>query len=457
MLSRVQSKAVFFSLALAITLNTNALAESLQSAVQFAVTENPKRLSARAGVKASAQELESARREYLPKVNLFGDVGAQSRASGTSSDRNVLASSQIGLSGSLILFDGYRRSNILYRNSARLDGSLYELVSAAEAVALNSVEAYIDVVRHYRLRAIASRNIERHRDILKQIDARVAGEKSPVSDLYQAEERVLAAEAVEIEISKALSEAKAKYKRAIGRTATGNMTVPLPKGLPKSSQALVEKSITNNVGLKEARSAIAAADYERNASRSKGLPQVSLEGRVSHGSNRNGLPGVRNDAYVGVQLSWDLFDGGVGRADTAALEARKEQVAYNRDSLVREVTEGAEQAWIAFSEQRKRNGVLVEQVSANNRIVQNYLQEYELSKRSLLDVLDAERALFNTKFQQISVEASYQFAAYRILAVQSALASHFGFEADAQIARPDFERRAKSSQNFFNIEIEHLK
>ena len=235
------------------------------------------------------------------------------------------------------------------------------------------------------------------------------------------------------------------------------MTVPMPKHLPRASHILVTKAVSRNTALKAAQSALAAADYERDASRSKGLPRISLEGRASHGQNQNGLPGVQNDAYVGVQLQWNLFDGGIARSETAALSARREKIALERSDLARQVTQNAENAWTAFVQQRKRSAVLGQQVNANRRIVRNYLQEYELSKRSLLDVLDAERALFNTRFQHISVQAGHQFAAYRMLAAQSALSDHFGVASSARVAKPNFETQARSSQNVFNIEIEPLK
>ena len=125
---------------------------------------------------------------------------------------------------------------------------------------------------------------------------------------------------------------------------------------------------------------------------------------------------------------------------------------------VRSIREVAEQAWNSHHSGRKRNSILLNQVSANKRIVQNYKQEYQLSRRSLLDVLDAERALFNSQFQQISVRAGYRFSGFKMLATMSKLASYFGISAVSIAPEPYVEERFVSDPTgIFNINIEPLK
>ena len=86
----------------------------------------------------------------------------------------------------------------------------------------------------------------------------------------------------------------------------------------------------------------------------------------------------------------------------------------------------ASRAWNSLTANQKRSALLRQQVQANRKIVQNYIEEFQLSKRSLLDVLDAERAKFNNEVQKLSSEASLSFARFRMLAAQSKLSGYFG-------------------------------
>lgn len=440
---------------------TAAFADTMTATVKDAVRNSPVRKAARASVSASASELQGTRSGYLPSVTVFGDAGGEyvSSDSLSASDNNELkGTGQVGVQARYTLFDGYARANSVYRAAARLDAGLYSLLAASETIALNAIEAYIDVARHRQLLHIARQNIRRHREIGRLIRERVAGGKSPQSDNFQIQERILAARAVETEIKRALGEANAKYRRVVGRSPRGTTKVTFAKRLPKSSAALVHTAIANNVEIKNNNKLIAEAEYARDVAKAGNAPNLFLEGRTTAGANRSGTSGERFDAFVGLRLSWNLYDGGATDSQADALAARAGEAAYRRDLKIREIKEAAERAWNSYIQGRNRAAILASQLQANQRIVQNYREEYELSKRSLLDVLDAERARFNTDFQRISVRAAYQYAPYRMLATQSKLVSYFGASGIAHVAKPRFEQQVLDQPKaVFDINIPSLK
>lgn len=450
---------------------TPAVARSMKSEVQQAIKTHPSGLAQIANQRAIANELDASRSRYLPEVELFGDIGAEivDNPSSLSATDNAdwKATRQIGLSARLTLFDGYERANAMYRNAARLDGALYSTLATSEAVALNAVEAYIDVHRHRRLLTIARRNIERHREILRQIKSRVAGGKSPASDSFQIEERVFAARTVEVEIEKASLDAAAKFRKAIGRSPKGKMSIPQVRSLPRSLAALINNSLNNSYELKSLRKAVSENEYATNAGDAAYLPKLFLEGRTTIGADRGGSKGNEQDAFVGLKLSWKLFDGGVASSETTAQAERTGQAMYLRDVKVLEIRETAERSWNSHVKDGRRRSLLQSQVNTNRKIVKNYREEYELAKRTLLDVLDAERARFNSEFQQIGAAAAHQFSSFRMLATQNRLAEHFGMPRDKIVPDGDYENKFldasrrglvnTSGQSIFNIDIAPLR
>ena len=447
-----------------------ANAESMKSAVQYAIQTHPSGLSQLANSRAVAYELDAARRQFIPEVNIFGDIAGQNihnpNSLSASDNGDWHAARQVGVSTSLLLFDGFERANMVYREASRLDAALYDVLSTTETVALSAVEAYIDVVRHRELLRIAKDNIRRHQNILRQIKERVSAGKSPASDSFQIEERVFAARAVMIEIEKANEDAKAKYRKVVGRNSHGSMKVPRSVKLPSSLEGLINQAIHNNFRIKAAQKVVAQNEYTRDATEGGLMPRVSVEGRASIGADRSGSEGEEREAYVGLKLSWKIFDGGVNDSRIGAAVERIGQSEYQVDLLRREVRETAQLSWNAYRDGRRRARLIAEQVNANKRIVKNYIEEYELSKRTLLDVLDAERALFNSRFQYIGVNAAAKFASYRMLASKSSLARHFGVATASLASSPDHEERFLNStgrggnvtgQSFFNIKIEPLQ
>ena len=468
----VWNPAIFGALAFVATLAVTPLyAASMKSAVAKAINTHPTGLAQRSNQRAIANELEESRSQFLPQVNVFGEIGAENvynpSSLSASDNGSWKASRQVGISVQFTLFDGYERSNNDYRNAARLDGALYSILATTEALALNAVEAYIDVYRHRKLLAIARLNISRHRKILRQIKVRVDGGKSPQSDVFQIEERVFAARAVEVEIQTASKDAQAKYRKAIGISAKGKMRILRPKRIAGSLASLKSSSVANNYELKALSKSISENEYASVSSRASLAPKLLLEGRATAGADRGGSRGEERDVYLGLKLSWKLYDGGIVESRATSLAERAAQAGYLRDARVREIKETAERSWNAYTGGKKRFLILGSQVRSNVKIVRNYREEYELSKRSLLDVLDAERARFNSEFQQISVEAAYRFSTFRMLAIQSKLAGYFGHSQTSLAPKPDYESKfvntsgrvfsSSSGQSIFNINIDPLK
>jgi len=439
-----------------------ANAMSLGEAVRLAVNENPAAKADKAGLKVAASQIRESQAGLGPTVDLFGDIGRQRRISPTASSvsgaSGTLTSREIGVRASLLLFDGYERANTIYRSAARFDAAAFRLLSTSETLALSAVEAYVDVLRHRRLVGATHTNIRRHQEILRQIRERVAGGNAPASDRIQIEERVFAAKAVAVEVKNALQDAEDKYKKVIGRSAGKKLRVPGVKDLPRSKGSLVSASIANNYSLRQADKQVNELGYSKEIAKAGSLPRLSLDGRASAGDNRNGTAGDESDLFLGLTLSWRLYDGGVTQARERTFAEQALEAEFRKDVLSDDIAELAKRVWNAAVNGRKRQSLVGEQLSANKRIVNNYREEYELSKRSLLDVLDAERARFNNEFQLISIQAATSFTSYRMLASMSKLASHFGLLAENIAPSPTAEEQFTAEPtSIFNVTIEPLQ
>lgn len=439
---------------------SSAQAETLKQAVQYALTSNPALKATQAETQASAFELMELRREYLPKVEVFGEAGWQrvdDPAFLTPADNNRVGDrAQIGVNASVVLFDGYRRANLVYANAARVDGNIFRMLDASETMALNAAEAYIDVIRHRSLIQVARRNVATHQRIARQVRDLVDSGRLPSSDALTIDDRISFARLALADVQRGLRDAEARYKRVIGRAPGSKMYLQLGP-VPRSLDALTQKAIKNSYRVKFAQTQIDQSEFEAEVGLSEARPKLTLNAGVTRDINRNGLRGSRTDEYLGVGMRWTLYQGG-RKAARNAYAQHTQRALSERAVAVREVAELAALSWNNYHSTAERNAMLKRQLRINGLIVEVYADEFAAAKRTLLDVLEVERARFNVEFQKVSSDAGLAFGSYRVLAAGSALAQHFGVRNSEITMEPNFQARAKNNPTgVFDVTIEPLK
>ena len=166
--------------------------------------------------------LKQAKGRFLPEIELNADVGQQriDRPIGLGPAVNDdMAGSPAGDAQHHVRScstAGTAPTTSTARRPASPPPSFRVLVRS-EAVGLNSVEAYIDVVRHNELAGLAQDNVGAIESLLSIIQERYDGGRAPIGDLEQTIERVEAAKALVAQIKVAReATASAKYKNAVG-------------------------------------------------------------------------------------------------------------------------------------------------------------------------------------------------------------------------------------------------
>lgn len=450
----------FFAGFLASVSLAGARAETLAEAVRFAVTTNPTIKASQAEMRASAFELLQLRGEYEPRVVLSGETGWQRvddpNSLSLSDNDSVKSRNQLGLRAELVLFDGFRRANLVYANAARVDGSIFRLLDASETMALSATEAYIDVFRHRQLLAVAQRNVATHEEIGAQVRALVRGGRLPFSDELTIDDRIRSAQLAQLEVERSLRDASARYEKIIGRAPGGRMSVPRATSPPSLDQ-LSKTAIQNSYRVQFAKTQIDQTRFQAEVALSDRSPELTLNAGVVRDLNRNGVSGARTDESIGVGLRWTLYQGG-RKAEKRALAERNSRALAQQAVAVRDVRELAARTWNAYRTNADRVVQLNDQLRINRLIVEVYGDEFLAAKRTLLDLLEVERARFNVEFEAVGAQAGLAFSSYRALAAQSLLAAHFGLAKAALALEPKFQDRVKGNPTaIFNVAIEPLE
>ncbi|MEM9205982.1 MAG: TolC family outer membrane protein [Pseudomonadota bacterium] len=417
---------------LAVVVSVPSHAQSLRDAVAQAVATNPLIGEAAANRRAIEQEIDQARGLYRPRLDLQAFTGPQKINRPESLGDNNWTwrnASQASLTASQRLFDGYFRAFELYRQHARVSGAAFRVLERSEVVALDAIEAYVDLLRHRRTLHLANVNIEQHRDIAARIADLAAEGTSTEGDVQQARERLAGAEAIRSDIIQAIGEVEARYKRVIGHAPGSLQKVGNPKSLPRSKEAAVAIARSNHPSLKALDSDIESAEAEVGQTQSLFLPKIDLEGTALIGKNLGGTPGRNDEVSARVALSWNLFDGGIRNAQKRETIERKTEVEIRRDRVRRDIDEAAERSFSDVHANNIRVRALNEQLRQAELVRGSYREEFDAGLRSLLDILDAQATVFNAQVQVTSAQSIGVFSRYQLIASTGRLLERFGINA----------------------------
>lgn len=441
---------------LCFSASTVAHSADLRHVVQEAISTNPNVLESAANRRATDQEYRQSQGAFLPSVDVSAEIGPErlDRPNSFRSSENDQwrVSKELTVTVRQLLFDGFTAANEAYRQSARVDGAALRVLEQSEATALDAVEAFIDVLRNTAILAKARSNVEKQRRIYLEVEQRFEGGETGSADLAQARERVAAARVIVAAVRKSLLDTVAKYERVVGQKPHA-LRPARPASLPPGSlDQLVNVAVMTNPQVRSAIADADAAKYEFESTKGSFLPEISLQGQTTFGDDVGGIEG-RNNAYSGkVVLSWNLYNGGRDAARSAEYIERMSEAQIRVDRARREIKEGIERSYASVTSEAERIKALSEQLVANRNVVNGYREEYDIGQRSLLDLLNAENALFNSEIALISARAIYTFSTYQLRATSGDLLAYLDVTPVHEAMDGAREARTLFPANAFNLE-----
>lgn len=415
---------------------TPVSATTLKEAVARTVNTHPAIEAAKANRRATEYELKQSMGRRMPRADLEADVGGEKidRPEGLAADVNDTwrARRQANVTASLVLFDGWERLNDIYRNAARVDSAAARVMARSEALALDAIEAYVDIQRHRQVLELARSNVAKHRQILARAKDQVQAGKASASEELQVRERIAAAEEVVERIRQSLLEAEAKFLKVVGLKPAALSAVAMPKSAGRPRKEIIEAGLANHPILRAAEADIDAATAAREQTKGAEYPTVSLEVRGQHGYDLAGTPGRDTEVNGKLVMRWSLYDGGIIRNRQHEAAARLGQVRAERDDRVRSIIEEIDRAIAAFQTGKSRIIILRRQAQEARAVVDAFEAEYALAKRSLLDLLTAQSTSFNAQLQVASTDAVNIVSAYRLLGAMGKILDDLGIAQPAE-------------------------
>lgn len=401
--------------------------ETLKEIVGYSVETHPQVLSAMHHKDAADSAKDAAFGGYLPRIDMVIGGGWERSQNPSTLLLNPPPNNPTGNPGwvklpryeetvilNQMLWDGLGTRSEVARRQAISDASAHRLYGTAEDIALQTIEAYLDVLKNTDFVKYAKENLAAHQKTYDQVKLRADRGVGRRADLEQIEARLALAISNLSSAESTLRDAEIAYLKVVGKQPV-NLTKPESPQIPASVDDAVKTGQQNHPILKSAYSDIESAQAQRGIARSFYSPRLELQASFSNNRDLDGISGPNRDRMVLMFLKWNLFRGGFDLyhdKETAKQINEAQEIARN---TYRQVESAVRLAYNAYATARDRLPSLERYVRASDATRVAYAQQFNIGQRTLLDLLDSENEYFTSHTTQLNGQFIELAARYRVL------------------------------------------
>jgi len=407
----------------AISVATPATADSLRDALATAYQTNPTLTGAREGQKAANEAVPIAKANGRPDVQASGsysELFPRSNGTNFTPDRTLNGRADV----TVPLYLGGAVKNAVRAAENRVEAGIAGLRATESAIFSAVVAAYMDVIRD---EAIVDLN--RAQVGVLQVNLEATRDRFEIGDLTRTDvaqsEARLALATSSLEAARAnLIRSKEIYIQLVGKPPE-NLEAPPPlPNLPDSPDSAVSVALENNPDLIAAKELREAARYDRKGAEASRLPQVIGFGAGNYSNNLGSIDSgtlpafdkASTSAQVGVRASLPLYQGGQPAAQIRQAEARMGQAIEQEIAAEREAIAQTRAAYASWKAAQDVISASERAVAANELSLEGTRAENSVGNRTILDILNAEQELLNSKVQLVTARRNAYVAGFSLLA-----------------------------------------
>lgn len=419
-------RAGLFAVGMLFALSSAAQGETLAEAVDQVIQTNPQVRSQVHNRLARDQEVVQAKAGYYPTLDVNAAAGYAEDSKPTDGERDPY---EAAISLRQNVFRGFADQGEVARQEARVRSSAYLLQGTSQDLALNAARVYLNVLRKQELKNIADENLEIHLRIADQIRLRSDSGVGSQADTEQIQGRLALAQTNVVVAETNLLDAQTEYLAVVGRLP-GDLTMPLPPNsrMPESLEEATLAALEANPVLKSAMADLEAREQQYEVAKAPYYPILDIELDQRWEDDIDRIDSEREYWSALGRVRYNLFNGwrDQGRkAETLELVSEAREIKNNTE---RQVVESMRLSWMAYMSVMDRVDYLRNYIDSATATARAYSKQFDIGKRTLLDVLDGEAEAINARVDFVDAEFDGLFAQYRILNATGQLVDSLGLQ-----------------------------
>lgn len=399
---------------------TSLGALTLKESVIEAMNTNPIVQERLRNYRSTQQDLHIAESEYYPKLDLSATVGYNDAGNVNSGVVNEEYSNYTtSFKFTQNIFNGFGSTNKVNYQESRILAAAYNYVEKSNDIAFKMCNSYINVLRSYELLQTARENVQINEDVFKKVKDLYESGLTTDSEVKKIESSLSLARAnLTVQKNNSL-DTEFSFRRVLGRMPRmSELKKPeLSIAMPESIERAALYAINHNPSLLVSKYNIKGAQSLWRQHKKEFYPSVDLEISQTYNDVQEGnsFDNADDRFKAKIVMNYNLFRGGADSATTQQDVSRVAQEIELKRDIKRQVIEGLDLSWSAYEMITLQLKDLREYSKFSEKTLELYKEEYDLGRRSLLDLLSAQNDVINSRSQIITAEYDQLFARYRIL------------------------------------------
>jgi multidrug efflux system outer membrane protein len=402
----------------------------LQELIRVALVENK-------DLKIAIERIEEARARYgftkadiWPKLDLSGTAGRLRFNSGSlihtpEGDAGTISEGtetpiyavSADVSWEIDFFGRIRRAS--EAQQALFLGTQEARRSAVLALVADVARAYFEL-RDADLRLeIARRTIQSRREYVQFAKDRFEGGITPELDFRQAEAELKRVETILYDLERLISARENELSVLLGRNpgpilrGRGVSEQKLPGAVPAG---LPSELLERRPDIREAEQTLAAATANIGEAKAMLFPRIALTG--SYGTASTDF----DTLFEGPSKSWNIignllqpiFNAGKNKRRVEITESRQRQMLYGYEKAILQAFRETEDSLMAYRKTGEQRQAQTDRVAAERKVLELCELRYKGGVSAYLEVLDAQRSLFDAELDEASTIGSHLTSLVRV-------------------------------------------
>jgi multidrug efflux system outer membrane protein len=383
----------------------------LDALIEQALSNSPDLRAATARLRQSRASLKQQQAQRLPTASASAAGAVIETAPGTSQSQTTkLYVTGFDASWEADLFGGTRRA--IEAASAESDAVDADLADVQVSLAAEVANNYVELRAQQQRRGLTAQIAELDQQTLTLTQQRRDRGVASAMEVEQAASQLDGTQSTLNQIDAAITDALDQLALLTAQTPGSlDATLASQKALPTLPQTV---AIGDPAALLQRRPDIRAAERRLASSQAQigekvadYFPKLTLFGDIGFSSDSpTHLVRARNAALVGVPyLSWNIFDFGRTEAAVRGAEAGRDEAIAKYEGTVLTALRDANSALSRYGYQRDSVVKLLSQQASSERSTVLTQQRRNAGAASQIDLLDAERTLYNVQQNSIGGQA----------------------------------------------------
>lgn len=307
------------------------------------------------------------------------------------------------------IFDGFASTNRYLSGSANEDSARSELEWTQFSTTRQAILQFYRVLASQILKDVAEQNVKTLSDHLKDVQAFKKAGVSTQYDVLRVEVQVSEAQSEILNSQDSLELAQLRLGEVLGKETESRKPVgQLPVLKESLLQGLEKSSVEDRKDLLALKQKMQGAHYLESSANRYWIPKIFLVGQYQKYNNRNDRfddDAAFRDAYqVGVNLTWNLFDGlaSTSRSGIAEQQALQIEKTYRMAQIkAQNEYEFWKRKYLYFCTVYQSR---VNDITRSTEAVRLAREGRRAGTRTNTELLDAETDLYRAKAGQVNAQ-----------------------------------------------------